>query len=71
MKEGIIFISGKGSFFSGILVDVSFSNNLSSGVEKCLVRCPTFQECSFTCAPDRALKKWVVKTKMYVWSKDN
>ena len=36
MKERTIFMTVKGSFFSGILADVSFSNNLSSGMEKFL-----------------------------------
>ena len=49
-------MSVRGSFFSGILVDVSFSNNLSSAVKKFLCRCPTFRGCNFTCAPDRAHK---------------
>ena len=41
MKERIIFMSVKRRFFFGISVDVSFSNNLSPGVEKFLFSRPT------------------------------
>ena len=41
MKERIIFMSVKEDFFSGILVEIRFRNNLSSGMEKFLSRCPT------------------------------
>ena len=34
MKERIIFMPVKGGFFSGILIDISFSNILSSGLKK-------------------------------------
>ena len=56
MKERIIFMSVKEDFFSGILVEIRFRNNISSGMEKFLSRCPTFWVCNFTGAPDHARK---------------
>ena len=56
MFDGLEYISEKKAF---------------TGVDKFLSRCPTFRAHNFTCRPDRARKKWVVKTKVFVQSRRN
>ena len=42
-----------------------------SGVVRFLSKRPNFLARHFTCAPDRARKKWVLKTKMHTRSRHN
>ena len=47
--------------FSEIFKNIYFAN---AGVDKFVSRHPNFWMRNFTCAPNRALKKWVLKTKV-------
>ena len=44
---------------------------LQTGVDKFLSRSPIFRVRSFTCAPNRARKKWLLKTKVHVRLRHN
>ena len=39
-----------------------FTNPACTWVNKFFSRCPIFRTCNFTCALDRAHKKWVIKS---------
>ena len=53
----------------GFLKSLPYS--LILGVDKFISRNRTFRACNFTCAPNRARKKWMVKSKVYVRSRNS
>ena len=54
-----------------IALQDSLQNLMMLEVNKFLSRRPTFWARNFTYGPDRAHKKWVVKTKVYDRSRHN